>query len=513
MSGTATITPGAMNPGLEIEKRPELGAGLMPEVAGAEQAMVDPAAEAAGVDMAQGQAEGAEPQVAAAQAEGAKATTVAEGSEAKTKTKGNGIRTGVALLAASLTIMGAKELVKPASAEGSLGLFGPKITKTKDMEKYVNFRLKNGGDCDPVRDGMAEALGLKSDRARDRYLTPGNVTVISRFRARNGQWKTSTGANGCESVDIANVHSKSVGFRYALKKIPGHLKEKFALIKKGKHKGMWRVKDAALRGECGAQTIKRTPKRPPRKPQSKDFSIDVTAGIAAKLKAEAESESRSQSTSSTTVTCPDGSTFSANINSSAYAQGLAAAAARLKASGRGVVITRSELTRGNGATVTDLRAAFRGKFNAFVGAAANTSTSTQVDQQVSVNCGPGEKPPGPNPEPENNPPTGVMTPPQHRYPNSEGPVCVDGISDPDGDAVTARNFDFENTSGQDVGQILNSDTNGGVFTMPGSNGETQCVRWRAPSEPMQVTASAELSDGRGGESQVMDNFPVIPNQL
>ncbi|MEX2014660.1 MAG: hypothetical protein WD885_01885 [Candidatus Saccharimonadales bacterium] len=113
----------------------------------------------------------------------------------------------------------------------------------------------------------------------------------------------------------------------------------------------------------------------------------------------------------------------------------------------------------------------------------------------------------PSEQPKNNPPKGFMNPPKHRYPNSEGPVCVDGISDPDGDAVTASNFDFENTNGQDVGQVL-----GGVFTMPGSNGETQCVRWRAPGEPMQVTASADLSDGRGGGITVMDNLPVIPNQ-
>lgn len=110
--------------------------------------------------------------------------------------------------------------------------------------------------------------------------------------------------------------------------------------------------------------------------------------------------------------------------------------------------------------------------------------------------------------PVNHPPTGIARPPMHRYPNSEGPVCVDDISDPDGDAVTASNFDFENVNGQDTGQVL-----GGVFTMPGSDGGTQCVRWKAPSNPMQVSFSAELSDGRGGESEVMDNFPVIPLQL
>lgn len=104
----------------------------------------------------------------------------------------------------------------------------------------------------------------------------------------------------------------------------------------------------------------------------------------------------------------------------------------------------------------------------------------------------------PPPPPVNRPPTGTIKPPQHVYVNGVANVCVDGVTDPDGDQV---NVSFSFTAGSAVSA---------VFTQPSG---ARCVQYKAPGTPQQVTVTATLSDGRGGTVNLLDNFPVIPDQF
>ncbi len=131
-----------------------------------------------------------------------------------------------------------------------------------------------------------------------------------------------------------------------------------------------------------------------------------------------------------------------------------------------------------------------------------------------------EKPPTDNPEyqcpPEapgtypncvpptstNRPPTGRMARPDHVYTGGSKEVCVDDISDPDGDAVTVSNFMFRNPAGNPTGSWDSSR----VYTNPDGD---QCVMYTAGNTEQQVTVSADLQDGRGGKTTVSDNFPVL----
>lgn len=105
--------------------------------------------------------------------------------------------------------------------------------------------------------------------------------------------------------------------------------------------------------------------------------------------------------------------------------------------------------------------------------------------------------PPPPPPPANRPPTGQIKPPQHVYVNGQTPVCVDNVTDPDGDQVSVS-FSFT------AGSAISS-----VFTQPGG---AVCVTYKAPDTPQEVTVTATLSDGRGGSVTLLDNFPVIPDQ-
>ncbi|MBI5906964.1 hypothetical protein HY857_02815 [Candidatus Saccharibacteria bacterium] len=107
--------------------------------------------------------------------------------------------------------------------------------------------------------------------------------------------------------------------------------------------------------------------------------------------------------------------------------------------------------------------------------------------------------PPPPPPPVNHKPTGEIAAPKHLYVNSrDGKVCVDNVSDPDGDQVSVT---FSVSAGS---------TYGSVFTQPGG---AICQSIQAPSDPQQDTATAVLDDGRGGTVTLSDNFPVISDQF
>ena len=75
---------------------------------------------------------------------------------------------------------------------------------------------------------------------------------------------------------------------------------------------------------------------------------------------------------------------------------------------------------------------------------------------------------------------------------------MDNVGDPDGDQVSVT---FSVTAGSMYGT---------VFTQPGG---AMCQFVQAPGDPQQVTATAVLTDGRGGSLTRSDNFPVIPDQF
>lgn len=108
------------------------------------------------------------------------------------------------------------------------------------------------------------------------------------------------------------------------------------------------------------------------------------------------------------------------------------------------------------------------------------------------------------PPPVNHPPTGDLLPPLHVYVSTDAawgsaPVCVDNVSDPDGDPVTVS-FSFS-----DQGKPPSA-----VFTQPGG---ARCVTYYAPKTVEQVTVTVTLSDDHGHSVTLSDNFPVIPDQF
>jgi hypothetical protein len=110
----------------------------------------------------------------------------------------------------------------------------------------------------------------------------------------------------------------------------------------------------------------------------------------------------------------------------------------------------------------------------------------------------------PPPPPINHPPTGSLQPPLHIFVNDTQPVCVDNVSDPDGDPVSLT-FTFLDTNGNVVGTKV-----GSVWQQPGG---AWCQYFKAPSTPQQVSVFVKLDDGHGGTPTLSDNIPVVPDQF
>lgn len=113
--------------------------------------------------------------------------------------------------------------------------------------------------------------------------------------------------------------------------------------------------------------------------------------------------------------------------------------------------------------------------------------------------------------PPNQPPTGQLMPPKHIIVGDTQPVCVDNVSDPDGDQVTLV-FKFVDTNGNLVGSKI-----GDVWQQPGG---AWCQNFKASGTPQQVTVFVTLTDNaiaRGAASNasitLSDNIPITPDQF
>jgi hypothetical protein len=146
------------------------------------------------------------------------------------------------------------------------------------------------------------------------------------------------------------------------------------------------------------------------------------------------------------------------------------------------------------------------------------SAADSVSQNVSLNCSytppsttpPPTPTPTPTPKP-NHPPSGQLLPPLHIIVDDTQPVCVDKVSDPDGDQVSL-NFVFKDTNGNVVGQKV-----GDVWIQPMG---ARCQNFKAPGTPQQVTVYVTLTDNataRGAASNasvtLSDNIPITPDQF
>lgn len=164
----------------------------------------------------------------------------------------------------------------------------------------------------------------------------------------------------------------------------------------------------------------------------------------------------------------------------------------IQAPGNTTVVVQQTIVCGNGAVAA-------GNNNAASAAGNNCNTTVVVTPPAPTPVPPKPpKPPTPPTPPVNHKPTGSIAPPQHVYVNGQAKVCVDNVSDPDGDQVSVT---FSVTAGSMYGA---------VFTQPGG---AMCQSYQAPSDPQQVTATAVLTDGKGGSLTLLDNFPVIPDQF
>jgi hypothetical protein len=113
----------------------------------------------------------------------------------------------------------------------------------------------------------------------------------------------------------------------------------------------------------------------------------------------------------------------------------------------------------------------------------------------------------PPPPPANHPPVGQLRPPLHEFVNDTEPVCTEGISDPDGDIVQMPKADIKLTDaqGNPYGSIVGNVYDNG----PG----VKCFVVKAPSTPGQMTITETLTDGKGGDTVLSDNMPIVPDQF
>jgi hypothetical protein len=156
---------------------------------------------------------------------------------------------------------------------------------------------------------------------------------------------------------------------------------------------------------------------------------------------------------------------------------------------------------------------FMSTFNKWV-TKSNSSNSTTTTSTVyscpvgwtleGTSCKKCPPPCPPPPPPINHPPTGSLQPPLHIFVNDTQPVCVDNVSDPDGDPVSLT-FTFLDTNGNVVGTKV-----GSVWQQPGG---AWCQYFKAPSTPQQVSVFVKLDDGHGGTPTLSDNIPVVPDQF
>ncbi len=119
-------------------------------------------------------------------------------------------------------------------------------------------------------------------------------------------------------------------------------------------------------------------------------------------------------------------------------------------------------------------------------------------------------PPNPNctPPPANLPPRGDMAPPDHLSPQGIGKICVDHLSDPEGQPVTAFNFRVykaDDPAKAGVGRFL-----GPVETQPGG---AQCIPYEAPpnssNTQQTLTADAQVTDGKNTTPVAPKNFFLL----
>jgi hypothetical protein len=281
-------------------------------------------------------------------------------------------------------VLFAASAVKPNTAEASYGLFGPKITTVTDANSYLDFSL--GEDCSPVRDSIGEAVGVQTDAGQSKWITPGNVQVIAKNKAHNSTWRTSTGAAGCESVTIPNVHGTSTAFTYAMKDIPNTAEARRVTreIKSGPYKGWHQLLTIKGRGECGLQAISR--KLPPRhKPKvTPTYGVNVSNHIAV-LIAAAAAQSRAEQ--SVTVKCGD-SVFTSHQKADAEADALGLIVTGIRGK-KDVVIKDTDLSGENSWAAVQI--AFQRKAAAII-AAARASADTSAEQDITADCGPGAQP-------------------------------------------------------------------------------------------------------------------------
>jgi hypothetical protein len=168
----------------------------------------------------------------------------------------------------------------------------------------------------------------------------------------------------------------------------------------------------------------------------------------------------------------------------------------------------SDLVKANGAAAAALYAQLLDSAMAQASARVDCSGTTTVT--VITTPPPPNQPPTPQPPPNqpppptNHPPTGQLMPPKHIFVNDTQPVCVDNMSDPDGDSVFLT-FTFLDTNGNAVGTKI-----GSVWQQPGG---AWCQNFKAPDTPQQVSVFVKLDDGHGGTPTLSDNIPVVPDQF
>ncbi|MEX2006883.1 MAG: hypothetical protein WD877_01815, partial [Candidatus Saccharimonadales bacterium] len=94
----------------------------------------------------------------------------------------------------------------------------------------------------------------------------------------------------------------------------------------------------------------------------------------------------------------------------------------------------------------------------------------------------------------NRPPTGQLALPKHLFTDRTHFICVDNVSDPDGNPVTVS---FQVSAGT---------LSGNVYTQSGG---ARCQVYSSPSSPQEISVWATLRDDRGGETPLFGRFPVV----
>lgn len=144
----------------------------------------------------------------------------------------------------------------------------------------------------------------------------------------------------------------------------------------------------------------------------------------------------------------------------------------------------------------------------------------QTDSQTTfTGDNPPPPPPPPPPTPQNRPPRGEMAPPQHLYSQGLGKICVDSISDPDGDPVSAFNFRVYRADDPALsdGNPATEPAGVGTFTsgVYEQAGGAQCRGYQAPytTQNYKVVASASVTDGKNNVALAGKQFDILADNF